>query len=209
MSETYPLALPTVRDTDAIQITTRDAVAVSESPISFSQQAVRHPGQAWGAHVNLPPMNRDEAEVWVSFLLRLRGQYGTFTMGDPTGATSRGIASWWPGTPVVKGASQTGGSLIIDGAPAGQTAYLMSGDYIQLGSGAVSRLHKVLEDADSDSTGTVTLNIWPDLRTSPADNATVVVKNAVGVFRRAENTQAWDISTAVTFGINFAAEEAL
>jgi len=205
MSETYPLAFPTVTGVASIQLTARGAVAVSESPISFSQQAVRHSGQAWGAHVMLPPMSRADAEVWVSFLLRLRGRFGTFTMGDPTGATSRGIASWWAGTPLVKGASQTGGAVIIDGVPASQTAYLMMGDYTQIGTS----YHKVLEDANSDATGTVTLNIWPDLRGSPADNAAVTVKNAVGLFRLDDNTQAWDISTAMNYGISFSAGEAI
>jgi len=205
MSETYPLAFPTVTGLASIQLTTRAAVAVSESPTSFTQQAVRHAGQAWGVNVTLPPMNRAEAEVWLSFLLRLRGRFGTFTMGDPTGATSRGIASWWPGTPLVKGTSQVGGSVIVDGVPASQTAYLMAGDYIQ----SSTRYHKVLEDANSDATGTVTLNIWPDLRGSPADNSAVIVANAVGLFRLSSNTQTWDISTAMTYGITFSAGEAL
>jgi len=205
MSETYPLSFPTVTGVASIQILARGAVAVSESPVSFAQQAVSLGGQAWGAHVSLPAMNRADAEVWVSFLLRLRGRLGTFTMGDPTGATSRGIASWWAGTPLVKGASQTGGSVVIDGVPASQTAYLMAGDYTQIGTS----LHKVLEDANSDATGQATLNIWPDLRSSPADNAAVTVKNAVGLFRLTDNTQSLDISTSMTYGINFSAGEAL
>lgn len=208
MAETYPLAFPTVTGLSKISLSVQNVTAISTSPISLSQQVMRRSGQAWGASVIIPPMNRAEAEVWVAFQLRLRGRYGTFLMGDPVGQQSRGIASWWAGTPLVKGATQTGETLVIDGAPASQTAYLMTGDYIQIGSGVSTRLHKVLQDADSDATGTVTLNLWPDISISPADNAPVLVKNTQGIFRLASNTTQWDIGSAVTYGISFGVAEA-
>jgi hypothetical protein len=39
------------------------------------------------------------------------------------------------GTPVVNGASQSGSSLVVDGAATSQTGWLLAGDYIQLGTG--------------------------------------------------------------------------
>ena len=101
-------------------------------------------------------------------------------LGDPIGATPRGSASSAPGTPVVNGASQTGDTLSIDGLPASATGYLKAGDYIQLGSGTGAQLYKVLDDVDSNASGEADLTIWPDLRSSPADDATVVVSNAKG-----------------------------
>ncbi len=38
-------------------------------------------------------MNREDAEQWVSFLMKLYGQKGTFLLGDPLGGTARGSAS--------------------------------------------------------------------------------------------------------------------
>lgn len=130
-------------------------------------------------------------------------------MGDPNGATARGSASSSAGTPVVKGASQTGSSLIIDGVPASATGYLKAGDYISLGTGTSTRLYKVLDDANSNGSGEVTVEIFPDLRTSPADDATVTVASAKGTWRLTSNQTDWSIDTISLYGLTFACEEAL
>jgi len=209
MAESYPLALPAHTGIAQIRLLARNVVGVSTSPFNLKQQVFRHPGQRWEADVTLPPLQRADAELWASFLLRLRGQQGTFLLGDPANATPRGTASATPGTPVVNGASQTGDELNIDGLPTSETGYLKAGDYIQLGSGATATLHKVLEDVDSNASGEATLNLWPQVRTAPADNAAVTVSNAQGNFRLASNETMWDINSATLYGITFGAVEAL
>ena len=208
MAITYPLSLPTITGIRAIRITAKNSVGVSTSPFSYTQQVYKHQGQRWQAEVALPAMTRAEAEEWFSFLVKLNGQYGTFLLGDPHSAP-RGSAATTPGTPVVNGASQTGGTLAIDGLPASATGYLKAGDYIQLGAGATAKLHKVLNDVDSNASGEATLDIWPDLRSSPNNDATVVVSDAVGTFRLSTNEIGVDINEIEHFGIVFAAVEAL
>lgn len=208
MAITYPLALPTIKGIRAIRLTAKNSVGVSTSPFSYTQQVYKHQGQRWQAEVALPSMPRAEAEEWFSFLVKLNGQYGTFLLGDPH-AAPRGSASSTPGTPVVNGASQTGGTLAIDGLPASATGYLKAGDYIQVGSGATAKLHKVLNDVDTNGSGEATLDIWPDLRSSPTNDATVVVSDAVGTFRLSTNEIGVDINEIEHFGIVFAATEAL
>jgi len=124
-------------------------------------------------------------------------------LGDPNNATPQGSASTTPGTPVVLGASQTGDSLNIDGLPTSTTGYLLPGDYIQLGTGATATLYKVLTQVDSNSSGEATLDIWPNIRTAPADNATVVVSNTVGNFRLAGGATEWSINNANAYGLQF------
>lgn len=209
MAESYPLALPTHTGIARVRLIARDVVGVSTSPFNFTQQVYRHQGQRWEADITLPPMQRADAEQWSSFLLRLRGAYGTFLLGDPNGATPRGSASATPGTPVINGASQTGDELDIDGLPTSVTGYLKAGDYIQLGSGSSATLHKVLEDVDSNASGEATLNLWPKVRTARADGDTVVVSGAKGNFRLAANETSWDIDQAAIYGITFGAVEAL
>jgi len=209
MAETYPLTFPTQTGVAAVEFIATDVVSVSQSPFTFSQQVVRHAGARWSATISIPPVKRSDSEYWNSFLLRLRGQYGSFLLGDPNAATPRGSAASAAGTPVVNGASQTGNELAIDGLPASATGYLKAGDYIQLGSASTSRLYKVLEDVDSNGSGEATLNLWPDLRSSPADGATVVVSNAKGVFRLSNNEAVWTINNAGFYSISFAAVEAL
>ena len=209
MAETYPLTFPTQTGVAAVEFTATDVVSVSQSPFTFSQQVVRHAGARWSATISIPPVKRSDSEYWNSFLLRLRGQFGTFLLGDPNGATPRGSAASAAGTPVVNGASQTGNELNIDGLPASATGYLKAGDYIQLGSASTARLYKVLEDVDSNGSGEATLNLWPDLRSSPADGAAVVVSSAKGVFRLSNNEAVWTINNAGFYSISFAAVEAL
>lgn len=209
MAETYPLTFPTQTGVAAVEFTATDVVSVSQSPFTLAQQVVRHAGARWSATISIPPVKRSDSEYWNSFLLRLRGQFGTFLLGDPNGATPRGSAASAAGTPVVNGASQTGNELAIDGLPASAVGYLRAGDYIQLGSAASARLYKVLEDVDSNASGQATLNLWPDLRSSPADGATVVVSNAKGVFRLSNNEAVWTINNAGFYSISFAAVEAL
>ena len=209
MAETYPLTFPTQTGVAAVEFTATDVVSVSQSPFTFSQQVVRHAGARWSATISIPPVKRSDSEYWNSFLLRLRGQFGTFLLGDPNAATPRGSAASAAGTPVVNGASQTGNELAIDGLPASAVGYLRAGDYIQLGSAASARLYKVLEDVDSNGSGEATLNLWPDLRSSPADGAAVVVSSAKGVFRLSNNEAVWTINNAGFYSISFAAVEAL
>jgi len=209
MAETYPLSLPTHTGIAQIRLIARDVVGVSTSPFNFKQQIYRHQGQRWEADITLPPMSRADAEQWAAFLLRLRGAYGTFLLGDPLNATPRGSASTAPGTPLVNGASQTGDELVIDGIPTSGSDYLKAGDYIQLGSGATATLHKVLEDVAIDGSGGATLNLWPRVRTAPSDDAAVTVSNTKGNFRLVSNETTWDINNASIYGITFGAVEAL
>lgn len=202
MPISYPLSIPTT-GIRSIRLSARDVVGVAASPFTGSQQIYRHQGAWWEAEVILPSMKRADAEEWIGFLMSLKGRSGTFLLHDPAGASPRGT---WAGTPLVKGGSQTGEALMVDGFSAGAT--VKRGDYIQLGSGAATRLHKVLTDATA-AAGEITLDIWPRLRESPADNAVVTTSAAKGTFRLADNVSAWEIDEALAYGITFAAVEAI
>jgi len=206
MAITYPLALPTHTGIRSIELRAVNAVAYSQSPFTYAGQSHAYSGQTWQADISLPPMKRDDAEQWIAWLISLRGQYGTFLLNDPSATAPRGSAG---GTPLVNGALQTGGTINLDGCTASQTGWLKAGDYIQLGSGSSSKLHKVLQDADSDASGEVSLDIWPHIRTSPVDDAPVVTSSAKGVFRLSSNEQAWSVNEASIYGLTFGAFEAL
>ena len=208
MAITYPLTIPTTGIAQ-VNLIARNSVALTQSPFTFAQQVQKNTGARWEADVVLPPMKRADAEGWNTFFLKLYGPYGTFLLGDPNASAARGSASTTPGTPVVNGASQTGNTLSIDGLPASATGYLKAGDYIQLGTGTSAQLYKVLDDVDSNASGEADLTIWPDLRSSPADNATVVVDDAKGAFRLATSASSWTINAAGFYSMAFGAIEAL
>ena len=209
MAIAYPLNTPTNIGIANIAFTAENAVAISQSPFTYAQQVVSHPGQRWGASISLPPMKRQDAEYWVAFLLSLKGQAGTFLLGDPNCAAPQGSAKTTPGTPLVRGAAQVGDSLIIDGLPLSASGYLLPGDYIQLGATSSATLHKVLTQVNSNGSGIATLDIWPSIRTAPSDNATVVVANTKGRFRLKENTTQWQINEISSYGITFDCVEAI
>lgn len=206
MAITYPLTLPTHTGLMNVNLRAVNTVAISTSPFTYKQQIHSHSGQRWEAEISLPPMRRANAEIWVSFLLSLKGPKGTFLLGDPICKTAQGNLG---GTPLVNGADQTGDTLAIDGCSASVTDWVKAGDYIQLGSGSSSTLHKVLQDADSNSTGEVSLDIWPSIRTAPADDAAVTTSNAVGLFRLASGIQDWSVNNIEVYGITFACVEAI
>ena len=153
MAINYPLSLPTSIGIASITLTAQNAVAISQSPFTYAQQIVKHQGERWSASVSLPPMLRDNAEPWVAFILSLKGQSGTFLLGDPNCKVPQGSAKTTMGTPLVNGGSQTGPTLNIDGLPTSVTGYLKAGDYIQLGASTTATLHKVLTDVDTNSSG--------------------------------------------------------
>ncbi len=206
MPISYPLSLPTTAGIMRVRLVANDVVGVSQSPFTAVQQVYRYSGQFWEADITLPPMKRADAEYWISFLLKLNGPFGTFLMGDPNGATARGVAT---GTPLVNGAGQTGNELVTDGWTTSTTGILKAGDYIQLGTGATSRLYKVLDDVNSDGSGNATLTVWPDLRSAPADNAAITVSDTKTNFRLNSAQTSWDINEATIYGLTFGAREAL
>jgi len=204
MTITYPLDLPTSFGASEFTIDLISAVSVSESPFSFAQQVQEHPGEAWEINFVLNLLNRDQAEAYNAFLLSLAGRVGSFTMAIPGSETPRGVAT---GTPLVKGAGQTGRSLIVDGFTISTTGILKAGDWIQLGTGLSTRLHKVLADVNSNGSGEVTLDLAPKIVTAPADNTTVVVTNAKGLFRLKSNSNPVNIKPPNQHSVQFSARE--
>ena len=173
MAISYPLSLPDAKIARTM-ITARNSIGLTINKYTAQQQVYDWGSGLWILGVTCPPLEREDAEPWQSFLLALRGPYGTFHAGDDTAGPPRGTAT---GTPLVNGASQTGFTLVTDGWTPSITGILLASDYIQLGSGTTQRLYKVVEDADSDTGGNCTLEIFPELRESPANNDPITTSN--------------------------------
>lgn len=202
MAISYPLSMP---NDNLASVTIRSVtnIGVARSIFTGKQQVFQHSYESLAIDVSLPPLERENAEPWIAFLLALRGPLGTFLAGDVAGKTPRGAAS---GTPRVNGASQIGTSLVTDGWTPGVTNILKKGDWIQVGS----RIYKNLNDVNSDGSGNATLDIFPRLRQSPADNDLILTNNTKGLFRLLSN----DVPVAVInkakhYEIAFSAAEAL
>jgi cytoskeletal protein RodZ len=191
---TTPLALPTHTKIRNVSITTQNAVAIEESPFTFTQQAQANPGQRWLIDVTLPAMKRADAERWVAFLTRLRGRFGTFYLGDPLAASPRGTAA----------SATITGSAGSNTVTVSMTGTLLAGDWFSLTVGTTKYLHKVL----ADRSGSGSMSIYPALRTSVSSSAADLTYPQ-GTFRLASNDTNYTISEVEHYGISFSAVEAL
>jgi hypothetical protein len=191
---TYPLALPTHTGIRSIEFRSVNAVAYERSPFTFVGQAQASAGQMWMADVTLPPMKRADAEKWVAWLISLRGQYGTFHIGDPLADSPAGTAS----SATITG---TAGNNYVTATMSGT---LLAGDWFSVGSGLSKRLYKVT----ADRSGSGTMDIYPSLR-ADASGAAADLTYPQGLFRLASNETSWSVNEAAIYGISFSAMEAV
>lgn len=203
MAISYPLTLPSHTGIAQIELRAINAVAYSQSPFTFAGQVHAYAGEMWEADITLPPMNRADAEQWIAWLVSLRGQYGSFYLGDPTGTAPRGTAT--SNSDVSNATGSAGDRTISLTITSGET--LKAGDYVQIGTTGTRELHKVLEDVTG--TGSAQdVEIWPALR-SDRSNAGVIINNTTGRFRLASNQTNWSVNEASIYGITFGAFERL
>ena len=194
MALSYPLSTPTSIGIAQIEFRAINAVAYSQSPFTFQGQVHVYNGQAWQVDVSIPPVRKDLAEDWVAFLLALRGQYGTFLLGDPNYSGPRGTAT---SLSVTGSTGNTSVTATLNGS-------LKAGDWFSLGSGTSTRLYKVVQDISS----TGTMEIYPALR-SNASAASAEIDEPKGCFRLASNETSWSINEMSAYGISFGGMEAL
>lgn len=168
MSGTYPMTI----GFSSMKFTSFQPTLLSVSHSLSRQARSRGGAQRWAIEASYPPnLTRAELAPIIAFALAQRGQYETFTLTPPAlWSTARGIAT---GTPLVKGASQTGRSVITDGWTATKTGILLAGDFIKFAG--QDKVYMVTADANSDGSGNATIAIEPALMSSPANDAAITV----------------------------------
>ena len=208
MPITFPVTLPSEDDFIAVIDESWAAVATSKSNFSGSQQTQDFGGKLLIFNCRLKRGKEDDIEPWRAFFKQLNYGAGTFLMGDPARPTPRGNPV---GTPLVNGASQpvNGQTLVTDGWTPSAVNVLRAHDYIQIGTGAAARLYVNMTDVDADGSGNATLDIWPGLRESPADNTPIITSNAQGVFKLMGRPQVSRALAGIYGEISFRAQEAI
>ncbi len=172
------------------------------SPFYLTVHTLEQAGARWMATLKFVNLSEDEAREMAGFLVRLAGQAGRFYLHDHSLPSPRGVGT---GTPLVKGASQTGRSLITDGWTTSVTGILKVGDYI----GVNGELKMIAVEADSDSGGNATLSIEPPLRSSPADDSSVIITEPKATMMLIDDKQAgWPVLWPNRYNFNITAIEA-
>jgi hypothetical protein len=200
MAISYPLTPPAGIRIASLRFSAISAVARNISPFTFSSQSYNWTGTMISGDVECPPMNRADAEELIGFLIM--AARGTFYFRDYANGTQRGNMSSNPQLDGAHAANTT--TITIDG---GSGSWAV-GDYIQLGTGSSSKLHKITKVNGTLPTA-LSYEIFPLLRTAYPDNTDIVYSNAVGVFRLGTTTCDWSIDTAKKYGLNFSIFEAI
>lgn len=202
MALSFPLTMPA--GLASARFTFDANVLRHRSPLSKIGQNVELMGSLWRGSFTVKPLKRviGGAPAWTAFLTTLSARGKTFNGFDPAATTPLGTGN---GTPLIKGASQTGHSPLSDGWANSETV-LRQGDYVQINA----RFYKIAQDVASDGSGNATLELDPALRESPPDNAAITVSAPKVVMELADNAQArWDENAAQFYGFSFAAVERL
>lgn len=154
-----------------------------QSPLSGSVQTVEMPGARWKMAFVMENLSEADAALLQAFLVRLRGRAGRFALYNFARADPRGTLR---GTPLVKGAAQTGNTLAIDGCTVGGT--LLAGDLFAVNG----ELKMLVADATADGAGEMTLTFEPPLRGAPADNMALTLSKPTATFMLAADETKWN-----------------
>ena len=191
---TFPSITPTTNTFELVSNT-----RTFQSPLTNAVQTTSRKGSLWRASLQFRNLSGDDRQEMQAFLVKLNGQQHRFTLHDHS-FTRRGAGG---GTLVVNGGSQSGTSLVCDGATANVSNYLRAGDYISFNN----ELHMIVADANSDAGGNVTLSIAPPIRKTPADDTIIAYTSPVsGVFMLA-GPASWDTQVDITSTFNIEAVE--
>lgn len=198
MTISFPLSLPATRVPARIDFRREVNIGEAESQFSFVPQNYIWNADRWLATLTWGEMVLADADDVEAFIVAMNGREGSVLVGDPMRPAPRG--TWAGQSPLVNGASQTGKTLAIDGMTAASTG--KAGDWFQLGSGSTARIYKLTAPFTANGSGQVTIDFWPRLRVSPADNAPLTLASAKGLFKLANNIDGWTVGPDRDSGIS-------
>lgn len=191
---TFPAITPTTNTFELVANT-----RTFQSPLTNAVQTTSRKGSLWRASLQFNNLSGADRKVLQAFVVKLNGQQHRFTLQDHS-HTLRGAGG---GTLRVKGGTQSGTTLVCDGATPSVNNYLRAGDYISF----ANELHMITEDTNSNSIGEVNLSIAPPIRKVPSDNIEVDYTAPVtGVFMLA-GPASWDTQPGIFSSFNIEAVE--
>lgn len=202
MAITFPYSLPSSPGYRSRELAPQTVVDFNRSPFTGAQQVYAWPGQWLQFVMELPPMRDADAGAWSAAFMALNGPAGTFLLGDSVRKNSRGtIAGTWT---VGAGAVANTTTLPLSGG----TGVFVAGDWLQVFSGASSRLHRVLK-VNMVGANMTSVEVFPRLRSAYANGSVITYTGAKGLFRLAAiPAEAFD-SRKICGGMSFTAIEAL
>lgn len=158
-----------------------------QSPLTNAIQTTTRKGSYWKTTATFNNLTGSDRAKMQAFLAKLDGQvhrmyftdYGYNRSGNaPSGDSVTNL--------LVNGASQTGSSVVADGATSNVAGYLKAGDYVAFNN----EFHIVTADCETIA-GAITIPIAPPLRKSPDDNDPINFVTPLAVMI-VTSTASWD-----------------
>lgn len=208
MAHTFPLTLPSTPNFKTSQWSLRRSVAVATSPFTGAQQVHEYDYALWKTSLTLPPMHREQASEWQAFLLKLRGRFGTFLLGDPDAKVPRGAVT---GTATLTSNILVGQhEITITTQNASTNDVFKIGDYVQIGISGSAKLHMIVSTSNnSNASGHVTVSVEPFIKQDTSSGTSVIASNPRGLFRMDTSELGWDADFASKYGFTFSCTEAI
>lgn len=189
MTFAYPLDIP-LKDFSEVEVESVDINSMQSSTFTGIESIQEFEGDYWKINLRYLDLNEELGRKVSAFVFALRRSVGTFVVNFPGYGGPRGSASQTPSSPQVDGTGQAGKRFLnIKNATPSITQWLLAGDIIQVGPDSRPHWHMALQDVTTDATGRATIDVWPALRASIADNDVVILDEPLGIFLLSENTR--------------------
>jgi hypothetical protein len=180
---------------DAVVFGLESNTTVFESELSNAVQHGQLTGDRWNGVSTFTNRGGLDARKLKAFVSALGGPSGRFKMSPPD-MEQLGTRL---GAGAVAGANQVGNTIATGGWNPNQPILFEVGDYFEVNG----ELKQISERIASNGSGNATLKFSPPLRRSPANTATIITDNPMGLFYLADDNQAsWRVSAPYIYALS-------
>ena len=166
-----------------------DLTEVSDSGGSTAARLLGPP--RWVAGLSSPQGGIDlaAASLWEALVLQLRGQVNHLALYDLVRVAPRGTCR---GTMTLNALAAQGATSIVIAVTGQNGLKLLTGDWLQIGSGTGGQLVKVMADATANA-ATITVTIEPPIRPAAgfAGGTAVTWDKALGHYKMVSEAPTW------------------
>lgn len=199
---TIPSFLKSVMESAEIRLERTDFVM--RSAYTRQRQVLAwHSGHMWVMSCPVPNLVEPQSGEMRAFLADMDGRVNTCLFPVPG---YRGPSNGYSGSAgLVKGAGQSGYSIVTDGWAPSQTV-LPKGSYVNIGG----ELKLLTQPLVTDASGEGTMYFKPALRYAPPDNSVIVFNEPYAVMCMSDsNGASWSVSAPNFSSFSLAFEEAV
>lgn len=163
---------------------TNNQIGKTESTFTLRSKTFEYHGERWEGEFELMPLDHVEFAPWKAWVAVVEGQARKFFLNPPHQAPRGAVSQNGTVDSFTKPRQ-----LTIGGLSANTTNIFKRGDYIQLLD--TDQLLMVTQDADSDGSGQVVVEVNPLIRTDPTIGSDVETQTPQGLFRLTNGEPGW------------------